>query len=93
MVVALRIPSLCALPQKQHNVAFNFKMASNNEFTVKLAPIVESMQISKTIEIHSLTKEMELKGRKVYSLCVGEPDYQPPVEVIAATVRYLFRSG
>ena len=26
-------------------------------------------------------------GQTVYSLCVGEPDYQPPAEVITATVR------
>lgn len=28
---------------------------------------------------------MERAGETVYSLCVGEPDYQPPQEVIAAT--------
>lgn len=30
---------------------------------------------------------MEKNGQKVYSLCVGEPDYQPPEEVISAIVR------
>lgn len=52
---------------------------------VQLSPLVENMAISKTIEIHSLTKEMERAGKVVYSLCVGEPDYQPPEQVIAAT--------
>ena len=30
-------------------------------------------------------------GQTVYSLCVGEPDYQPPAEVITATVRTYVR--
>ena len=30
---------------------------------------------------------MERAGETVYSLCVGEPDYQPPQEVLAATAR------
>ena len=47
--------------------------------------MVENMALSKTIEIHSLTKEMERNGQTVYSLCVGEPDYQPPVAVLEAT--------
>ena len=51
----------------------------------RLSPMVENMAISKTIEIHALTKEMERSGKTVYSLCVGEPDYQPPNEVIIAT--------
>lgn len=28
---------------------------------------------------------MERNGETVFSLCVGEPDYQPPIEVIQAT--------
>ena len=47
--------------------------------------MVASIGLSKTIEIHSLTKEMELNCEKVFSLCVGEPDYDPPIEVIQAT--------
>eukprot|EP01036_Dinobryon_divergens_P031574 gene31574-41001_t len=43
------------------------------------------MALSKTIEIHSLTKKMERDGLQVFSLCVGEPDYQPPSEVVEAT--------
>lgn len=49
--------------------------------------MVEGMAVSKTIEIHSLTKELEQAGQKIYSLCVGEPDFQPPDEVIQATVQ------
>ena len=53
--------------------------------TRPLSPLVENMAVSKTIEIHSLTKEMERAGKVVYSLCVGEPDYQPPDAVLQAT--------
>lgn len=59
-------------------------MSSN----IKLSPMVENMAVSKTIEIHSMTKEMEKNGQTVYSLCVGEPDYEPPKEVLAATVKF-----
>lgn len=63
--------------------------ASNNNMldTLRLSPTVEGMALSKTIEIHALTKELEAAGQEVFSLCVGEPDYQPPPEVIEATVR------
>ena len=53
---------------------------------MKLSPLVNSIEISKTIQIHALTKKLELSGKKVLSLCVGEPDFQPPPEVIDATV-------
>lgn len=57
--------------------------------SLKLSPLVENMAVSKTIEIHSMTKDMEKRGITVYSLCVGEPDYQPPPEVVLATVMFL----
>ena len=47
--------------------------------------MVENMAVSKTIEIHSMTMEMKKSGQTVYSLCVGEPDYQPPDAVLKAT--------
>jgi len=50
--------------------------------------MVENMEVSKTIAIHALTKELEKQGQIIYSLCVGEPDYEPPVESIDATVHY-----
>lgn len=55
-------------------------------FNLKLSPMVENMAVSKTIEIHAITKEMEKSG-PVFSLCVGEPDYEPPKEVLEATGR------
>jgi aspartate/methionine/tyrosine aminotransferase len=51
--------------------------------------MVENMALSKTIEIHALTKELEKSGKQVFSLCVGEPDYQPPAAVLQATVRII----
>lgn len=54
-------------------------------FKVKLSPMVENMAVSKTIQIHALTKDMEKNNETVYSLCVGEPDYPPPAEVLQAT--------
>jgi aspartate/methionine/tyrosine aminotransferase len=60
--------------------------------SIKLSPMVENMAVSKTIEIHAMTKEMEKNGQTVYSLCVGEPDYEPPQEVIDATVRCCYNN-
>jgi aspartate/methionine/tyrosine aminotransferase len=51
---------------------------------IELSPLINAVSVSKTIEIHALTKDMERAGEKVFSLCVGEPDYQPPAEVMAA---------
>ena len=48
------------------------------------------MAVSKTIEIHAMTKEMGKNGQTVFSLCVGEPDYDPPEQVLEATVQKLF---
>ena len=50
----------------------------------RISSVVQGIAVSKTIEIHGLTKEMESRGERVLSLCVGEPDYQPPEEVMAA---------
>ncbi|CAM9944576.1 unnamed protein product, partial [Phaeothamnion confervicola] len=50
-----------------------------------ISPLVASIAPSKTIAVHAMTKEMEARGEKVVSLCVGEPDFPPPTEVIEAT--------
>ena len=34
----------------------------------------------------ALTQEMKARGERVVSLCVGEPDFQPPPAVIDATI-------
>jgi hypothetical protein len=62
----------------------NFGDDSTSE--IALSPLVNEISTSQTIEIHSRTIQMEKDGQKVYSLCVGEPDYQPPEEVISAIV-------
>ncbi len=36
-------------------------------------------------QVHALTQEMKARGERVVSLCVGEPDFQPPPAVIEAT--------
>ena len=61
--------------------------ATTTPMKIQLSPMVENMAVSKTIEIHALTKEMEKNGQTVYSLCVGEPDYDPPQEVLDATAK------
>lgn len=43
-----------------------------------LNPLLSSVAVSKTIEIHAMTKNMEARGETVVSLCVGEPDFPPP---------------
>ena len=67
-------------------VAINVKTTAGSEELIQLSPMVENMAVSKTIAMHALTKQMESDGIVVYSLCVGEPDYEPPPEVILATV-------
>lgn len=36
-------------------------------------------------QVHALTQEMKARGERVVSLCVGEPDFEPPTSVIEAT--------
>eukprot|EP00903_Cladosiphon_okamuranus_P005828 g5769.t1 len=55
----------------------------NSEDTI--SPMVKSVAPSKTLEVHALTQEMKARGERVVSLCVGEPDFQPPPAVIEAT--------
>lgn len=43
-----------------------------------LNPLLSSVAVSKTIEIHAMTKNMEARGEAIVSLCVGEPDFPPP---------------
>eukprot|EP00978_Attheya_sp_CCMP212_P018184 scaffold49463_cov47-Attheya_sp.AAC.1 len=60
-------------------------VGSNHE-EIALNPLVASVKISKTVEIFSLVKEMEASGIEVTSLCVGEPDFDPPQAVLDAAV-------
>ena len=75
-----------SLFKSQNNIKLHSQKNDKNHNEITLSNLVNGISVSKTIEIHALTKEMEAKGETVYSLCVGEPDYQPPIEVINATI-------
>ncbi|UIZ29916.1 hypothetical protein KXD40_003041 [Peronospora effusa] len=49
-----------------------------------LNPIFQKVVVAKTVLIHGQTKQMEAEGKQVWSLCVGEPDYNPHERVLAA---------
>jgi aspartate/methionine/tyrosine aminotransferase len=52
-----------------------------------LNPLLSRIKPSKTVEIFSLVKQMESEGEVVTSLCVGEPDFDPPIEVMTAATQ------
>ncbi|ETW08998.1 hypothetical protein H310_01469 [Aphanomyces invadans] len=47
-----------------------------------LNPLLNKLAPSKTNQIHGLTKQLEAQGETVYSLCVGEPDFNPHAAII-----------
>ncbi|OQS05990.1 aspartate aminotransferase, partial [Thraustotheca clavata] len=51
---------------------------------LRLNPLLGKLSQSKTVQIHGLTKQLEAEGKTVYSLCVGEPDFNPHQQVIDA---------
>lgn len=56
----------------------------------RLNPLLDLIQPSQTVEIFSKVKEMRAEGIDVTGgLCVGEPDFGPPPEVIEASVQAL----
>lgn len=55
--------------------------------SIAINPVVNDLSPSKIIEINGLIKELEAKGEKIFSLCIGEPDYLPPEAVLEGTVR------
>eukprot|EP00929_Paragymnodinium_shiwhaense_P008483 TRINITY_DN11243_c0_g1_i1.p1 TRINITY_DN11243_c0_g1~~TRINITY_DN11243_c0_g1_i1.p1 ORF type:complete len:409 (+),score=78.54 TRINITY_DN11243_c0_g1_i1:63-1289(+) len=51
----------------------------------KLGDLVNSIAASKTAEIQGLSKKLKEEGRSVNdALCIGEPDYLPPQQVLDA---------
>nr|AIT70213.1 aspartate aminotransferase [Sargassum integerrimum] len=81
-----RSPPLATTPanaEEESGLFADGDSAFNGQDT--LSPLVASISPSKTIEVHALTKEMEARGQRVVSLCVGEPDFEPPQAVISAT--------
>ena len=43
-------------------------MKSPTQLKIQLSPLVENMAVSKTIEIHSLTKDMEKAGMEITAI-------------------------
>eukprot|EP00928_Gymnodinium_smaydae_P042850 TRINITY_DN28828_c0_g1_i1.p1 TRINITY_DN28828_c0_g1~~TRINITY_DN28828_c0_g1_i1.p1 ORF type:complete len:406 (-),score=66.45 TRINITY_DN28828_c0_g1_i1:122-1339(-) len=51
----------------------------------KIGALVGSIAESKTAEIQALSTKLKQQGKKVNSaLCIGEPDYDPPPQVLKA---------
>lgn len=51
----------------------------------KIGSLVGSIAASKTAEIQALSTKLKQEGKKVNSaLCIGEPDYDPPLQVLNA---------
>ena len=49
-----------------------------------LNPLIANMIPSKTIAVHAMTQQLLAEGKEVYSMCVGEPDYNPHDSVLQA---------
>ncbi|CAH0482620.1 unnamed protein product [Peronospora belbahrii] len=58
-----------------------------------LNPIFQKVTVAKTVLIHGLTKQMEAEGKQVWSLCVGEPDYNPHERVLAAGANAIIKGN
>ncbi|CAK4074377.1 unnamed protein product [Aphanomyces euteiches] len=56
---------------------------------VGLNPLLNKLAPSKTGQILGLTKQLEAQGETVYSLCVGEPDFNPHAEIIEKAIEGL----
>lgn len=50
-----------------------------------VVPAIRHQPRTRTLQVHALTQEMKARGERVVSLCVGEPDFQPPPAVTEAT--------
>ena len=53
--------------------------------TLPSNPVVRTISPSSTVEIFGLVQSKIAKGEIITSLCVGEPNYPPPLEVLQAT--------
>ena len=58
-----------------------------------LNPVFQKVTVAKTMLIHGQTKQMEADGKKVWSLCVGEPDNNPHEHVLAAGANALIEGN
>ncbi|POM81393.1 Aspartate aminotransferase [Phytophthora palmivora] len=58
-----------------------------------LNPMFQKVTVAKTVLIHGQTKQMEAEGKQVWSLCVGEPDYNPHERVLAAGAKAMIEGN
>uniref|UniRef100_A0AAV1TKB3 Aspartate aminotransferase n=1 Tax=Peronospora matthiolae TaxID=2874970 RepID=A0AAV1TKB3_9STRA len=58
-----------------------------------LNPVFQKVTVAKTMLIHGQTKQMEAEGKKVWSLCVGEPDCNPHDHVLAAGAKAMIEGN
>ncbi|KAI9987698.1 hypothetical protein PInf_023742 [Phytophthora infestans] len=58
-----------------------------------LNPMFQKVTVAKTVLIHGQTKQMEAEGKQVWSLCVGEPDYNPNERVLAAGAKAMIEGN
>jgi aspartate/methionine/tyrosine aminotransferase len=79
-------PRSVSLGTTPSSLAATTSSSSSKTDAIQLNPIVASVKVSKTIEVFSLVKQMESEGEIVTSLCVGEPDFDPPQAVLEAAV-------
>ncbi|KDO28267.1 hypothetical protein SPRG_20135 [Saprolegnia parasitica CBS 223.65] len=76
-----------ALDQFEHDfieLRATLRASMRAQSPVRLNPLLGKLSQSKTVQIHGLTKQLEAEGKTVYSLCVGEPDFNPHMQVIDA---------
>jgi aspartate aminotransferase len=59
------------------------------DFKPELAQRLDGIGESKTIGVFSLARQLRLQGRRIFSLAVGEPDFDTPQAVIDATCQAL----
>jgi len=76
---------LVSSPTPGRSISLYSSTSSSDD--IKVNPLVSSVKISKTVEVFSLVKQMESEGVEVTSLCVGEPDFPPPLSVLEAATK------
>ena len=82
--ILLLLPTIHAFsPPSQSRLSTH--LHSSNE--PPLNPLLSQIKPSKTVEVFSLVKQMQSEGLEVTSLCVGEPDFPPPQEVLDAATK------
>lgn len=73
------------LPTSQRPTSLSVASEETSTSDIQVNPLVASVKVSKTVEVFGLVKQLEADGVEVTSLCVGEPDFPPPEQVLKAT--------